>query len=367
MSVAPIGWVAGRLYAAAGWLTGPRSPDDYLRWVDPMLSTRHPAGRVVAVRAETAEATTLTIRTGRGWSGHRPGQYVPVGVEVDGVRVWRTYSLTSLPGRADGCVEITVKARPGGCVSPLLAHRTLPGQVLRLGPAQGEFTLPTLLPQRLLMLTAGTGITPAMGLLRALAHRPHAGLDVLLLHSVPGADDCLFRDELRSMASRLPWLRLHEHHTRGHSGPTGRLTLRQMAELCPDWPERETYACGPESMLDGIQRHWARAGVARRLHVERFVRTVRALPRTPRVGGPVRFVRSGVEAEADDSAPLLEVGESAGVLLPYGCRQGICHGCVAALTYGHARDLRTGEIHTEPGRLIQTCVSAAAGPLGLDI
>lgn len=367
MFAAPIGRVADRLSTAAGWLTGPRSPDDYLRWVDPLLSTRHPAGRVAAVRAETAEATTLTIRTGRGWSGHRPGQYVPVGVEVDGVRTWRTYSLTSLPGRADRCVEITVKARPGGRVSPLLAHHTPPGQVLRLGPAQGEFTLPGLLPRRLLMLTAGTGITPVMGLLRALAHRPRAGLDVLLLHSVPDADDFLFRTELHTMTSRLPWLRLHEHHTRGYGAPARRLTLRQIAELCPDWQERETYACGPEPMLDGLQRHWARAGVAQRLHVERFVRTVHALPGAPRAGGPVRFVRSGVEAEADGSTTLLEVGETAGALLPYGCRQGICHGCVAALTYGRARDLRTGEIHTEPGRLIQTCVSAAAGPLGLDI
>lgn len=360
------GWAFGRLYAAAGWLTSPLSPDDYLGLVDPLLDARHPAGRVTAVRAETSDATTLVIRPGRGWAGHRAGQYLPVGVEVDGVRVWRTYSLTSPAGRPDGLVEITVKAVPHGRASPFLAHRSPPGTVLRLGPAQGEFTLPGVLPPRMLMVTAGSGITPVMGLLRTLVQRPHPHPEVLLLHSAPDARACLFRAELHDMNGRLPWFGLHEHHTRGHGLPAGHLTPRRIAELCPDWPERETWACGPGPMLDTVQEHWARAGVAGRLHLERF-RLAPFGPYGARAAGRVHFARSGVKAPARASVPLLEVGEQAGIAMPYGCRRGICFGCLAPLVHGRVRDLRTGEVHGEPGRLIQTCVSAAVGPLALDL
>jgi len=359
--------VGRRVLAAAGWLTTPLAPDDYLGLLDPLLSARHPAGRV-AVRPENRAAATVVIRPGRGWAGHRPGQYLPVGVEVAGAWHWRTYSLTSPPGTPDGDLTITVKAEPWGRVSPQLVHRTTPGTVLRLGPAQGEFTLPEPLPRRMLMVTAGSGVTPVMGMLRTLAHRrfPAGGApDVVLLHSAPRPEECLFRSELNELEAGLPWLRVHERHTRA----AGRLAPRHIAVLCPDWRERETWACGPAGLLDALVEHWAGAGIADRLRVERF-RLAPPAPATGESGAPVgrlRFGRSGVEAEPAASTPLLEAGEEAGIRMPYGCRRGICFGCLVPLVDGRVRDLRTGEVHGEQGQLIQTCVNGAAGPLTLDI
>lgn len=232
----------GRALAAAGRLAGtlvrslatPLAPDDYLGLIDPLLSARHPAGRVVAVRPECAGAATLEIRPGRGWAGHRAGQYLPVGLEIDGVRHWRTYSITSPPSRTGApggrTLTITVKEDPGGRVSPHLVHRTLPDTVLRLGPAQGEFTLPEdSLPPQMLMLTAGSGITPVAGMLRTLAHRrfPGPAPDVVLLHSAPGPDEFLFRAELAGLAARLPWLSVHARYTR----TAGRLVPGHMSVL----------------------------------------------------------------------------------------------------------------------------------------
>ena len=54
------------------------------------------------------------------------------------------------------------------------------------------------------------------------------------------------------------------------------------------------------------------------------------------------------------------------MLLPSGCRMGICFGCVVPLLSGQVRDLRTGDVHGEPGDLVQTCVSAPAGDVSLD-
>ncbi|WP_405734142.1 ferredoxin reductase [Streptomyces sp. NBC_00028] len=356
------GRTGGRVLSAASWLvsplTSPVTPDDYLALLDPLLSARHPAGRVVAVRAEGPAAATLTIRPGRGWAGHRAGQYLPVGVEIDGVRHWRTYSITARPG--DPALTITVKADPRGRVSPHLVHRTPPGTVLRLGPAQGEFVLPETPPERLLFVTAGSGITPVAGILRTLArgHRPPG--DVVLLHSAPDPEQCLFRAELSELAARSPWLRFRLTYTRAD----GRLTPERIAALCPDWRRREAWVCGPAGLLEAAERQWAAAGVIVRLRTERFRLTpVQDMP----TAGRVRFDRSGVETDAPASGPLLVAGERAGVTLPYGCRMGICHSCLVPLLDGHVRDLRTGELRGEPGELIQTCVNGAAGPLVLDV
>jgi ferredoxin-NADP reductase len=367
----PVPTVAGRVAGAlVSPLASPLAPDDYLGLIDPLLSARHPTGRVVAVRPECARAATLEIRPWRGWSAHRAGQYLPVGVEIDGVRQWRTYSIASPPPLAGApgsrTLTFTVKEEPGGRVSPHLVHRTRPGAVLRLGPAQGEFTLPEdPLPPRMLMVTAGSGITPAVGMLRTLARRrfPGPAPHVVLLHSAPGPDEFLFRAELAGLAARLPWLSVHARYTR----TAGRLVPEHMGVLCPDWYDRETWACGPNGLLDALERHWAAAGAGERLRVERFRPAPVLSPGAGTTGGRVRFDRSGVEADASAGVPLLETGEAAGVSMPYGCRRGICFGCLVPLVHGRVRDLRTGELHGEPGELIQTCVNGAAGPLALDL
>src|SRR5512135_1941950 len=219
MSAPALPFPARRLFGAATWLTTPVLPDDYLSLVNPLWSTRELRGRVEAVRRETADAATLVIRPGWGWTGHRAGQYVGVGVDIDGVRHWRTYSLTSPPptsplppGRRDDRLSVTVKAIPNRRVSQHLVHRTGPGALLRLWAAQGGFVLPNPVPSRLLFVTAGSGITPVIGMLRTLAARGDVP-DVVLLHSAPTPATMIFGSELRRLAERFPTLRVHQRYT----------------------------------------------------------------------------------------------------------------------------------------------------------
>ncbi|MDQ2585224.1 ferredoxin reductase [Saccharothrix yanglingensis] len=329
-------------------VTTPLLPSDYLDLVDPLRAGADLRGRIEAIHPETRDAATIVIKPGRGWKGHVAGQYVRVGVDVDGVRLWRAYSVTSPANRADGRITITVKAMPDGKVSNHLVRRAEPGAVIHLDQAAGDFVLPGTRPAKVLYLTAGSGITPAMGMLR------DADLaDVVVLHSAPTEADVIFRDDLRDLAADTT-IRLIERHT----DTEGVLDVTRLDEHVPDWAERETWACGPTGLLDAAEEHWARHGVADRLHTERFRPTVLATGE----GGAVTFTTTDRTVEADGATPLLDVGEQAGVLMPSGCRMGICFGCVTPLRAGAVRDLRTGEVTTaEPGVLIQTCVSAAAG------
>src|SRR5436190_4915894 len=120
----------------------PLLPDDYLELVNPLWSTRELRGRIERIKREQGNAVTIVIRPGHDWPGHRPGQYLRVGVVVDGVFHWRAYSLTSEPGRTDRCLSITPKLVGGGKVTPYLLREAKPGEVVRLGGVEGDFVLP---------------------------------------------------------------------------------------------------------------------------------------------------------------------------------------------------------------------------------
>jgi ferredoxin-NADP reductase len=353
--------VARRLLRAATALTTPLLPDDYLTYLNPLWSTREPRGRVDAVLPETADSATIWLKVGPDWPLHTPGQYVRVGVDIDGVRHWRTYSLTSVPGRDDHRIAITVKATPDGFVSRHLVHGGVgPGTIVRLGPPAGEFVLPAARPERLLLLTAGSGITPAMGMLRALTASGD-GLDgVTHVHLAPSEDDAIFGEELRRLAHRHAGLALHEHHDDRH----GVFSPGRLQQLVPDWDGHETWACGPAGLLDALTEAFAAAGVPGRLHIERFRPVVVAVSGT---GGTVTFTKSQRTVQVDASTPLLVAGEDAGALLPSGCRMGICNSCIGRLCSGAVRDMRTGELLDTPDLMVRTCTTAAAGDVEIDL
>ncbi len=351
-----------RLRALADAAVTPLSIDDVLDSFHPLRSGTDLRGRIVAVHPETADAATIVIKPGRDWFGHAPGQYLQVGVDVDGVRLWRCYSLTHGP-RPDGHISITVKAIPGGVVSQHLVHRAQAGQMVHLQQAAGDFVLPMPIPQQLLMVTAGSGITPVIGMLRNLfskAERP--ATDITLLHVNQAEPDSIFKDELRAHAA-AGRIRLVEHF----DDRDGLVDLTRLESLVPDIGQRAAYACGPSGLLDALEGWYGERGLT--LHTERFRP---ALLADAGEGGSVTFA-GGTVVEADGATPILDAAEAAGVLMPSGCRMGICMGCVLPMKEGAVRDLRTGEVtvavpgETAPGGLkIQTCISAAAGDCHLD-
>src|SRR3954468_13604391 len=138
----------------------PLLPDDSLELINPLWSTQELRGRIVAIEPETADAATVLIKPGWEWPGHRPGQYLRIGLVVDGVHHWRAYSLTSDPDREDGCISITPKLVEEGAVSPFLVRGVKPGEIVKLSDVEGQFTLPDPVPEKLLFISAGSGVTP---------------------------------------------------------------------------------------------------------------------------------------------------------------------------------------------------------------
>jgi stearoyl-CoA 9-desaturase NADPH oxidoreductase len=330
-------------------LTTPLLPDDVLGTLNPLWSRRAPRARVVRVVRETADTTTLFLRPGVPYAKHLPGQYAGIGLQVDGVWHWRTYSITSRPG--DPLLQVTVTAVPGGLVSGRLAHETPVGAVVGIAAPEGEFTAPTGKP---LFVTAGSGITPIMGMLRSRGMGGHDLANAVIVHIERTPEEVVFGHELRA----LPGVRVIEWHT----AERGRPTPEQLDELVPDRPAREVLACGPGGLLDALTEAWP--GV----RVERF--QPKRANHTAGTGGKVTLSASGIVAVVEPETPILPAGEAAGALMPSGCRMGICHTCVGKLVAGAVRDMQTGELHDaadQPGRPVRTCVSAPTGDCTLDL
>ena len=340
-------------------ITTPLLPDDYLRLANPLWSARELRGRVVQVRRETHDSATLVIKPGWGFGfDYQAGQYMGIGLLVDGRWRWRSYSLTSSPRKDARTVTITVKAMPEGFLSAHLVGGVKPGTIVRLAAPQGNFVLPDPPPPAVLFVTAGSGITPVMSMLRTLVRRDQI-TDVIHLHSAPTAADTMFGAELEQLARDHAGYQLRLRSTRSE----GRLDLALLDTEVPDWRARQTWACGPETMLKAVDRAWSAAGVGENLHLEHFA-VSRAAPAG--AGGTVTFAKSGKSTAADAATSLMDAGEQLGVQMPFGCRMGICQSCVVGLVEGHVRDLRTGAEH-EPGTRVQTCISAASGDCVLDV
>ncbi|MFJ4654186.1 ferredoxin reductase [Nocardia sp. NPDC088792] len=336
----------------AGILATPLLPSDYLQHLNPLWSTREMRGRVVSVQQLTDDSALLRIKPGRGFDfDYKPGQYVGIGALVDGRWWWRSYSIIPSsagcrPGNADKHISIAVRAKQGGFISGHLVSTMAPGSIVRLATPAGDFFLPDPTPDRLLLMSAGSGITPVIALLRDLAGRGVLS-DVVHIHSVPMLASMMFAPELEALRHDVPGLRVHVRETLRE----GRFELAALGAVCGDWAERDTFVCGPVGFVGTAEKHWQQHGIRDRLRVERF-----EVQRT-RVGGGgrVTFGRNRRSVVVDGATTLLEASEQAGEPLPYGCRMGICRTCVATLDSGRAVDICTGSIHGA-GERIRTCV-----------
>jgi ferredoxin-NADP reductase len=348
-------------------LVGPHGIDRYLELIRPQMTVRDARAEVIGVRRQTERSVTLTLRPNRVWSGHIAGQFVRVGVEIDGVRRTRTYSPAGSEHGSRDELELTVTEHPEGLVSGHLLSRARPGTIVHLGPAQGDFVLPERRPERLVLISGGSGITPVLSMLRTLCHEEHEG-EIAFLHYARTEADFLYRAEVEALAVAHPNLRVAYVPTReggGTAGAGGRVSAEALAALLPGAGPDEAHAavCGPPALIDAVSEIYADA--PERLYTETFTPPLLTVSGEA-AQGTIRFLRSDRVAQIGEGT-LLEQAESSGLTPDFGCRMGICHTCTCRKTAGAVRNIRTGELSDEEDEDIQLCISVPAGDVALEI
>jgi len=348
-------------------LAAPHGIGRYLELLVPRFSLSETRATVVDVQQETRDCATLLVRPNARWTRHEAGQYVSVGAEIGGVRHSRCFSIASSPLRRDGRLAFTVKAGDGGFVSRSLVHDTRKGRMLWLSSPEGRFVLPVTRPERLLLISCGSGITPVMSILRALIDEGYQG-DVTFLHYARRAAELIYREELAALASTHRNVRIIRAFTRSDDGQLrGRFCAAHLTECTPHFAECETYVCGPDAFLRDVRAMWKANAIASRLHEERFALSSAARAATEGdARGTLQFARSGLQTSSR-GLTLLEEAETAGLRPAFGCRMGICKTCLCRKLHGTVRDLRTGATSDEIGADIQLCVSSPIGDVTLDL
>lgn len=337
------------LNEAAAW-------DRLLSLTNPVRSLTETRARVVRVVDEAPGVRSLWLAPNRRFSGFQPGQHVLLELEVAGARQARCFSLSLAP-RRDGLLRLTIKRKDGGPVSTA-AHALQPGDVVRLGPAQGSFA-PRASDGPLLLLSAGSGITPMLSLLHGLADAGSTR-DIVLLQSESTPEDALFADELVQLAARLPGLRVHRHVTQAQ----GRADAGMIAARVPDWSARDTLLCGPDGFMRRVEAMYAAAGVQDGLQSESFGRRAAAVD-PDAAEHRVHIDDAAREFSAKAGQSLLEAAEAAGLQPRFGCRRGICRTCQCRKRSGTVRNQLTGQISGPGEELIQLCISTPQSALEL--
>lgn len=302
----------------------------------------------VDVRAETHDVKTFTLRAREErYFSFTAGQYFLFELDIDGEAHSRCYSVSSSP-LMPRAIAITVKRVEGGKVSNWLHDHLAPGSTLRATGASGTFTLPAQAHAPLLLVSGGSGITPVMSMVRALADaRRHP--DVVFLHAARTPADLVFRDELLYRAKTTPNFRLLFLPERagdepGYTGVTGRVSEALLKVAVPDLAQRTVMCCGPAPFMKAVRELALALGVpAGRYFEESFDAAVLdeevAAPAAAAAAEAaatfkVTFAKQDKCIAVGAGQSVLAAARQAGVRLPSSCSNGLCGTCKSKLVSG---------------------------------
>ena len=259
-----------------------------------------------------------------------PGQHLPLQLEINGEFIARYYTLSSSPSRP-GRYAISVKRIDDGRISNWLHQYFQVGDVLAADKPGGDFHL-GIHTDKLLLLSAGSGITPMLSMLRYLSDNDNI-CDVVFYHQCSTEADIPSLQELHQLEKMHPSLDLRivlSQPRRDWQGESGRLSLSHLA-MISDLDQRQVFVCGPNAFMDTAKKLLLKMGVSpARYHQEAF----------GPLGGsstPKQSVKLNIDGHifnGNNQQTLLEQAETAGVELNYSCRAGFCGACKVTLTSG---------------------------------
>jgi ferredoxin-NADP reductase len=330
--------------------------------------------QLVQITKQTPDSATLRFAvTGERKLDARPGQFLTFSFLFDGKKEIRCYSICSSPART-GYIEITPKRVENGCVSVFLNDRAAIGMTVEATGPSGRLYL-TSENKKIVLVAAGSGITPMIAMLRYLDDLcldTHA----TLLYSVRTRDDIMFRQEFAELSARLKHFQydvLLSKPDADWPGARGRISREFIAKNITDFKGSMFFLCGPPPFMEAVRRILTDLGVPpERVQQETFggagAEPKAALPRTAETGFTIEFASSGKTAAVNEGQSILEAAAEAGVDIPSACRQGLCGTCKTRLLSGSVQ--MTAEQGLDPDSkargFVLTCVGHAGGNVKLD-
>jgi ferredoxin-NADP reductase len=288
--------------------------------------------QLIRITPQTPDAKTLRFAVQGRAIEARPGQFLTFHFLFDGRRVIRCYSICSSPART-GYIEITPKRLRDGCASVYLNERASIGLTVEATGPFGQFTFDSADHRQIVLIAAGSGITPMMSMLHYIDDLC-LGTPATLLYCVRSAADIIFRSELDDLQARLPNFRCRVLT----SDTQGRITADFITQSVPHITGRDFFLCGPPPFMDAVRAILTDLGVtAGHIHQETFG-TPPSQPADTSTGiFTASFTRSAKTVSVRADQTLLQSAANEGITIPSACRQGQCGTCKTRLLEGQVQ------------------------------
>lgn len=293
--------------------------------------------QIINIRHETHDTITLELLPNQHFAQAQAGQYIEISVTIDGQKYTRCYSLSHLH---HDTVAVTIKRKEGGLVSNWLFQHARRGMCLPISHPQGRFVYQG--QNKILLISAGSGITPCYALLNQLLAEQSV-VDVAMIAQFKTADDVIFADALTALttAEAAKKCTVHLPLTRTDAKTDVMSQLEQHPELL----ERDIYLCGPAGFMDKVVAYLGSKNYdLSRLTAERF-NFDESVALGEQCLSEIYFQSHNTTVkmnEADKGKTLLEIAEAHGIELEYGCRTGMCGSCKCRLVQGEVTGNKLG-------------------------
>lgn len=333
----------------------PHATDFWLQKINPIWSTHRALAKIVRKENVAADTVSLTLEPNRQVNLGQPGQHHPVRVKVQGRLYERNYSLTE----RDNTLVLTVKKVADGIVSRWLVEDSQVGQVIELGQPFGDMLIPA--QSRVVMLAAGSGITPMLSLIEGMqvkSQLQHTPVD--LMYWVKRHEDAAFLNVFEALAAQYPLFKFHVFYTQDQEHDS-RLNVTHLAAI-DDLDQSTVYACGPSGFVATAEDLFGHAQV---FMSEAFSMSAIDTNETGFIN--VTLTQSNKTVAIPKGQSILAGLEQANVKPTYGCRMGICNKCACQKATGATKNLLNASENAEPNNLLKICVNSAKSDLVIDL
>mgnify|MGYP003592493237 FL=1 len=329
----------------------------WLQKINPLWSMNQPLAKVVKKQIVAKDMVSLILQCNRHVQRGVAGQHHPVTVEIAGRHYERTYSLMQVD--ADHLC-LTVKKVDQGLVSSWLVDQSQTGDILRLGQPYGEMQQQVQTP-RLLLLAAGSGITPMLSLIEAFCQsRQLKAIFVQLMYWVKTHEDAAYAEYLKEVAENFPNFTYQIFYTQEQDQRLNPSHIDQLKSL----NETTVYACGPSGFAataETLFKHVAS------IQTEAFSLSQFDTDATDTGFINVTLTQSNKTIAIPKGQSILSSLEHQGIKPKHGCRMGICNKCACTKAQGATKNLLNGSANHEPSQLLKICVNSAQSDLVIDL
>jgi len=317
--------------------------------------------KVIQINDENNHIFTLNLKPSIFWKGFKAGQHVELLVEQNGVQITRIFSISSAPQlyKSKGIIQLSIQKQDQGRITGWLRSSLKSGQFVNISPAKGDFIIENF-QQPLLLIAAGTGITP----LRSIMNE-HKNVSNIHLMYYAKSSQHIFTQELKEIEN----LSKHIKITLINSDTSGRICQKHLEYHCPDFADRNHFICGPPEMIQSTKQLLRDNNIEKDLINYEYFGAKPIIDVNINTEGKVSFLRSSLQVQSNNSnkQTLLELAESSDLKPTTGCRMGICHQCICEKKQGVVYNTLTKAFSDTGTEEVQLCISLPVGDVSINL